>query len=63
LPEVKLLLSNISRPEDSATVQLIEKLTSGLKAKLEKPIGFTAVPLDATFTTIRAKESNLANFV
>ncbi|RPA92859.1 Metallo-dependent phosphatase [Choiromyces venosus 120613-1] len=50
-------------PEDPPTVQLVDKLTSGLKAKLEKPIGYTAVPLDARFSTIRAKESNIANFV
>ncbi|KAG0643879.1 Metallo-dependent phosphatase-like protein [Tuber brumale] len=50
-------------PEDLPTIQLVDKLTSGLKAKLEKPIGYTAVPLDARFSTIRAKESNIANFV
>ncbi|KAL7271992.1 hypothetical protein RUND412_005216 [Rhizina undulata] len=50
-------------PEDPKTVALVETLNSGLKAKLEKPIGHTAVPLDARFSTIRAKESNMANFV
>lgn len=41
---------------------LVDKLTSGLKAKLAKPIGYTSVGLDARFTTIRCKESNYANF-
>lgn len=50
-------------PEDQATVELVENLTSTLKHKLEKPIGFTTVPLDGRFTTVRTKESNLGNFV
>lgn len=50
-------------PEDKATVQLVDKLTSSLRHKLEKPIGYTAVPLDGRFTTVRTKESNLGNFV
>lgn len=49
--------------EDPATVALVERLTSSLKSKLEKPIGHTAAPLDARFTTVRLKESNLGNFV
>ena len=50
-------------PEDRATVKLVDELTSSLKSKLEKPIGYTAVPLDGRFTTVRTKESNLGNFV
>ncbi|KAH0545467.1 hypothetical protein FGG08_000468 [Glutinoglossum americanum] len=50
-------------PEDSTTVALVENLTSALKAKLEMPIGYTAVPLDGRFTTVRRAESNLGNFV
>lgn len=50
-------------PEDKATIGLVEKLTSTLKHKLEEPIGFTTVPLDGRFTTVRTKESNLGNFV
>ena len=50
-------------PEDTATVQLVDKLTSSLRHKLEKPVGYTAVPLDGRFTTARTKESNLGNFV
>ena len=52
-----------SLPEDPVTVQLVDKMTSSLKNKLEKPIGCTAVPLDARFSTVRTKESNLGNFV
>ncbi|KAI4250026.1 MAG: hypothetical protein LQ352_005429, partial [Teloschistes flavicans] len=50
-------------PEDPPTVQLVDKLTSTLKHRLEKPIGYTSVPLDARFTTVRTRESNLGNFV
>lgn len=50
-------------PEDGETVKLVEKLTTKLKAKLEKPLGYTAAPLDARFTTVRLKESNVGNFV
>ena len=50
-------------PEDKPTLDLISKLTDILKSKLEKPIGYTMTPLDARFTTVRLKESNLGNFV
>ena len=50
-------------PEDKPTVELVDKLTSSLRHKLEKPVGYTAVPLDGRFTTVRTKESNLGNFV
>jgi 5'-nucleotidase len=49
--------------EDPATLQLAEKLTTSLKAKMGKPVGYTAAPLDARFTTVRLKESNMGNFV
>ena len=49
--------------EDRETVALVHKLTSKLKKSLEKPIGWTAAPLDARFTTVRLKESNLGNFI
>ena len=52
-----------SVPEDPETAQLVDKLTSSLTAKLEKPVGYAAVPLDARFTTVRTKESNMGNFV
>lgn len=50
-------------PEDKTSIRLVEELTSSLKHKLEKPIGYTSVPLDGRFTTVRTKESNLGNFV
>ncbi|KAJ4398217.1 hypothetical protein N0V85_006343 [Neurospora sp. IMI 360204] len=52
-----------SIPRDPATDQLVDKLTSKLKKSLEKPIGFSAAPLDARFTTVRLRESNIGNFV
>ena len=50
-------------PEDPAMLGIVDKLTSTLKHKLEKPIGYTAVPLDGRFSTVRTQESNLGNFV
>lgn len=63
--DIDIIRRNVVRdvPEDEASVELVEKLTSILKNKLEKPIGYTAVPLDGRFTTVRTKESNLGNFV
>lgn len=48
---------------DPPSVELVHKLTAALKAKLEKPMGYTAAGLDARFRTVRLKESNLGNFV
>ncbi len=50
-------------PEDTETLELVDRLTAKLKKSLEKPVGWTAAPLDARFTTVRLQESNLANFV
>lgn len=49
--------------EDTETLKLTEKLTTSLKAKLGKPLGYTMSPLDARFTTVRLKESNMGNFI
>ncbi|CAK7236472.1 hypothetical protein SBRCBS47491_009648 [Sporothrix bragantina] len=49
--------------EDKPTLDLVEELTAKLKQSLEKAVGWTASPLDARFTTVRLKESNLGNFV
>ncbi|KAJ9603744.1 hypothetical protein H2200_011930 [Cladophialophora chaetospira] len=50
-------------PPDQEMGAVVEKLTASLKDKLEKPLGYTASPLDARFTTVRLKESNIGNFV
>lgn len=52
-----------SIPIDAQADELVTKLTATLKSKLEKPIGYTASPLDGRFTTVRTRESNLGNFV
>jgi 2',3'-cyclic-nucleotide 2'-phosphodiesterase (5'-nucleotidase family) len=49
--------------EDEETAKLVGALTSKLQKSLAKPIGWTATPLDARFSTVRARESNLGNFV
>ncbi|THY42898.1 5'-nucleotidase [Aureobasidium pullulans] len=54
---------NSAVPEDPHTVALMDKLFSSLQGKLQKVIGYTAVPLDARFATVRASESNMGNFV
>ncbi|KAI8630036.1 Metallo-dependent phosphatase [Xylariaceae sp. FL1651] len=50
-------------PEHEPTLKLVEKLTASLNTTLQKPIGYTAAPLDARFRTVRLKESNLGNLV
>lgn len=49
--------------QEPKAVKMVEKITAALGPKLEKPIGYTAAPLDARFTTVRLKESNLGNFI
>ena len=49
--------------ENAEASELVHELTTDLKKTLEEPIGYTAVPLDGRFSTIRVKESNLGNFV
>ena len=50
-------------PQDPDAKKVVDRLTSSLKEKLEKPVGHTAVALDGRFTTVRTRESNLGNFV
>ena len=50
-------------PEDAPTAELVHSLTSKLQKSLSKPVGWTAMPLDARFVTARLKESNMGNFV
>ncbi|KAG6293948.1 hypothetical protein E4U46_006962 [Claviceps purpurea] len=49
--------------EDEQTARLVTSLTSKLAKSLARPIGWTAMPLDARFSTVRTRESNLGNFV
>jgi 5'-nucleotidase len=49
--------------EHTETQAMVQELTSKLKQSLSKPVGWTAMPLDARFSTVRMKESNLGNFV
>lgn len=52
-----------SVPEDPEAAALVEKISSGLRSRLEKVVGYTSVALDARFTTVRLRESNMGNFV
>lgn len=49
--------------EHPPTVKLVKSLTSKLQQSLSRPVGWTAMPLDARFSTVRMKESNIGNFV
>ncbi|KAK6503666.1 hypothetical protein TWF481_008669 [Arthrobotrys musiformis] len=48
--------------EDPDAAKIVNDQTGALKAKMEKPIGITSVPLDSRFTVVRTKESNVGNF-
>jgi 5'-nucleotidase len=52
-----------SIPQDPQAMALVEEQTREITKRLDKPIGYTAAPLDARFTTVRTKESNIGNFV
>jgi 5'-nucleotidase len=52
-----------SIPQDPQAMALVEEQTREIRKRLDKPIGYTAAPLDARFTTVRTKESNIGNFV
>ncbi|KAF3312495.1 hypothetical protein TWF173_007105 [Orbilia oligospora] len=54
------ITSEIQEDEDAA--KIVNDQTGALKAKMEKPIGITSVPLDSRFTVVRTKESNIGNF-
>ncbi|KAL3960639.1 hypothetical protein ACCO45_005756 [Purpureocillium lilacinum] len=49
--------------EDEHAAQLVRDLTSKLQSSLSRPAGWTATPLDARFSTVRMRESNIGNFV
>jgi hypothetical protein len=49
--------------EDAEALKLVDEQTRDIKKRLDKPVGYTAAPLDARFTTVRTKESNIGNFV
>ncbi|KAK5996813.1 Mannosylglucosyl-3-phosphoglycerate phosphatase-like protein [Cladobotryum mycophilum] len=50
-------------PEDAQAAVLVNELTSKLQKSLSQPVGWTAVPLDARFSTVRNRESNMGNFI
>lgn len=52
-----------SIPQDPSAMALVEEQTRDIRKRLDKPIGYTAAPLDARFTTVRTRESNIGNFV
>ncbi|KAK9432069.1 Metallo-dependent phosphatase-like protein [Lipomyces doorenjongii] len=49
--------------EDERTHGVVESISGYMNRQLDKVIGWTDVALDATFETVRSRESNLGNFV
>lgn len=49
--------------EHKPSAKLVKELTSKLQKSLTRTIGWSAMPLDARFSTVRMKESNMGNFV
>jgi len=49
--------------EDPSTLAIMDKLFSSFRAKLDKPVGYTAIGLDARFETVRKRESNMGNLI
>lgn len=52
-----------SVPEDPLAADWAKSLASSLRPQMNRPVGCTAVELDARFTTVRREESNMGNFV
>ncbi|KAK9477499.1 Metallo-dependent phosphatase-like protein [Lipomyces japonicus] len=52
-----------SIPEDERTLKLVDSISGYMNKKLDMIIGWTAVPLDSTFETMRSSESNFASFI
>jgi 2',3'-cyclic-nucleotide 2'-phosphodiesterase (5'-nucleotidase family) len=50
-------------PRDAAVAAVLADYTARLEAELTRPLGFTAVPLDARRPTVRGAESNLGNYI
>lgn len=63
--DMKILRRDVvsSIKEDTGALALVDEQTRDIKKRLDKPVGYTAAPLDARFTTVRTKESNIGNFV
>lgn len=54
---------NYDEPEDDTGRRIVEEYYSVLASKMDAIIGQTSVPLDALFSHIRTRETNVGNFV
>ncbi len=43
--------------------EVVEKYAGSLREKMDKSIGYTSVPLDTKFASIRTRETNAGNWV
>lgn len=50
-------------PEDPEVKQIVDSFLTELQVKLGQPIGASAVPLDARFSSVRTHETNIGNFI
>lgn len=51
-----------SIPEHKPTLEMAEGIMKDVQSRMERPIGYTIVALDARTSTVNLKESNFANF-
>ncbi|KAK3714778.1 hypothetical protein LTR37_007512 [Vermiconidia calcicola] len=60
----EIIRRNLMRsiPEDKPTLEMAEKTMNRIQNRMERPVGYTIVALDARKSTLRSKESNFANF-
>lgn len=58
----RVLIDERTEP-DEAIVQHIKIYADDLSKQLAKPCGFSDVDLDCRFESIRAKETNIGNFI
>lgn len=49
--------------EHKPTLEMLDDMFAGFRAKLDKPVGYATAPLDVRFETVRKSESNYSNFV
>ena len=50
----------LSVPEDPTTAAIVSSLSSSLQKKLQKPIGYSSVDLDALFTVLYLSKRDLS---
>ncbi|KAL8826253.1 MAG: hypothetical protein Q9191_003920 [Dirinaria sp. TL-2023a] len=62
--DIRVIREDISEsiPEGLAASQWVEALALSLRPKLDQPMGYSAVEIDARFTTVRREETKMGSF-